>query len=159
MVRRLSIAQRQLVQIARILPVPNRVIIFDEPTASLTPIETRALLKVIADIRAKGVGVFYISHRLPEVKRIADKVTVLRDGRVVARHPANELQPEDMARLTVGRDVAKLYPDRHSEGGRQTILEVEDFSVPGFAQHVSFQLGKGARYSALPALSAPGERN
>jgi ribose transport system ATP-binding protein len=142
-VRRLSIAQRQLVQIARVLLVPHRVVIFDEPTASLTPIETRALLKVIADIRAKGVGVFYISHRLPEVKQIADKVTVLRDGRVVARHPANELQPVDMARLMVGRDVAKLYPDRHAEAGRQTILEVEDFSVPGFAQHASFQLGKG----------------
>jgi ribose transport system ATP-binding protein len=142
-VRRLSIAQRQLVQIARVLLVPHRVVIFDEPTASLTPIETRALLKVIADIRAKGVGVFYISHRLPEVKQIADKVTVLRDGRVVARHPTNELLPVDMARLMVGRDVAKLYPDRHAEGGRQTILEVEDFSVSGFAQHVSFQLGKG----------------
>ncbi len=89
------------------------------------------------------MGVFYISHRLPEVKQIADKVTVPRDGRVVARHPTNELQPVDMARLMVGRDVAKLYPDRHAEGDRQTILEVEDFSVPGFAQHASFQLGKG----------------
>ena len=142
-VRRLSIAQRQLVQIARVLLVPHRVVIFDEPTASLTPIETRALLKVIADIRAKGAGVLYISHRLPEVKQIADRVTVLRDGRVVARHPANELQPVDMARLMVGRDVAKLYPDRHAEAGRETILEVEDFSVPGFAQHASFRLGKG----------------
>jgi ribose transport system ATP-binding protein len=101
-VRRLSIAQRQLVQIARVLLVPHRVVIFDEPTASLTPIETRALLKVIADIRAKGVGVFYISHRLPEVKQIADKVTVLRDGRVVARRPTNELLPVDMVRLMVG---------------------------------------------------------
>jgi ribose transport system ATP-binding protein len=79
-VGRLSIAQRQLVQIARVLLVPHHVVIFDEPTASLTPIETEALLKVIAAIRAKGVGVFYISHRLPEVKEIADKVTVLRDG-------------------------------------------------------------------------------
>jgi ribose transport system ATP-binding protein len=83
------------------------------------------------------VGVFYISHRLPEVKQIADKVTVPRDGRVVARHPTNELQPVDMARLMVGRDVAKLYPDRHAEGDRHTILEVEDFSVPGFAQFAS----------------------
>jgi ribose transport system ATP-binding protein len=142
-VRRLSIAQRQFVQIAKVLLVPHRVVIFDEPTASLTPIETRALLKVIVDIRAKGVGVFYISHRLPEVKQIADKVTVLRDGRVVARHPTNELLPVDMARLMVGRDVAKLYPDRHAEAARESILEVEDFSVPGFAQHASFQLGKG----------------
>jgi ribose transport system ATP-binding protein len=126
-----------------VLLVPHRVVIFDEPTASLTPIETRALLKLIADIRVNGVGVFYISHRLPEVKQIADKVTVLRDGRVVASHPANELQPVDMARLMVGRDVAKLYPDRHAEAARETILEIEDFSVPGFAQHASFQLGKG----------------
>jgi ribose transport system ATP-binding protein len=80
-VRRLSIAQSQLVQIARVLLVPHRVVIFDEPTASLTPIETQALLKVM-----------------------------LRDGRVVARHPANELQPADMARLMVGRDVAKPPP-------------------------------------------------
>jgi ABC-type sugar transport system ATPase subunit len=77
LVRRLSIAQRQLVQIARVLLVPHRVVIFDEPTASLTPIETQALLEVIADIRAKGVGVFYISHRLPEVKQIADKAKMM----------------------------------------------------------------------------------
>src|SRR5690606_24887371 len=87
-VGRLSIAQRQLVQIACVLLVPHRIVIFDEPTASLTPFETEALLKVITDIRAKGVGVLYISHRLPEVKEIADRVTVLRDGHVVASHDA-----------------------------------------------------------------------
>ncbi|MHA6686047.1 sugar ABC transporter ATP-binding protein [Mesorhizobium sp. A556] len=142
-VGRLSIAQRQLIQIARVLLVPHRVVIFDEPTASLTPVETDALLKVISAIRAKGVGVFYISHRLPEVKEIADKVTVLRDGKLVASHPASELEPVDMARLMVGRDVAKLYPDRHTEAVRETVLEVEDFSVPGYAQHASFKLRKG----------------
>lgn len=142
-VGRLSIAQRQLIQIARVLLVPHRVVIFDEPTASLTPVETDALLKVISAIRAKGVGVFYISHRLPEVKEIADKVTVLRDGRLVASHPTSELEPVDMARLMVGRDVAKLYPDRHAEAARETVLEVEDFSVPGYAQHASFKLRKG----------------
>jgi ribose transport system ATP-binding protein len=142
-VGRLSIAQRQLVQIARVLLVPHHVVIFDEPTASLTPIETEALLKVIAAIRAKGVGVFYISHRLPEVKEIADRVSVLRDGRLVASHKTAELEPVDMARLMVGRDVAKLYPDRHAEGAREPVLEVEDFSVPGFAQNASFTLRKG----------------
>ncbi len=142
-VRRLSIAQRQLVQIARVLLVPHRVVIFDEPTASLTPHETEALLKVIRDIRAKGVGVLYISHRLPEVKDIADRVTVLRDGRVVASHDAGDLQPADMARLMVGRDVAKLYPERHGGPAREVVLEVEDFSVPGFARNASFQLRKG----------------
>jgi ribose transport system ATP-binding protein len=139
----LSIAQRQLVQIARVLLVPHRVVIFDEPTASLTPFETEALLKVIMDIRAKGVGVLYISHRLPEVKEIADRVTVLRDGRLVASHDAADLEPGDMARLMVGRDVTKLYPDRHAAEVRETVLEVENFDVPGYARQASFHLRKG----------------
>jgi ribose transport system ATP-binding protein len=142
-VSRLSIAQRQLVQIARVLLVPHRAVIFDEPTASLTPVETEALLKVIKAIRAKGVAVLYISHRLQEVKEIADKVTVLRDGRLVATHAASELEPADMARLMVGRDVAKLYPDRHAAAVREPVLQVEDFSVPGFAEHATFELRKG----------------
>ncbi len=142
-VGRLSIAQRQLVQIARVLLVPHRIVIFDEPTASLTPFETEALLKVITDIRAKGVGVLYISHRLPEVKEIADRVTVLRDGHVVASHDVAELEPADMARLMVGRDVTKLYPDRHAAQAQETVLEVRNFNVPGYAKDASFHLRKG----------------
>ncbi|KQR75966.1 sugar ABC transporter ATP-binding protein [Rhizobium sp. Leaf341] len=142
-VSRLSIAQRQLVQIARVLLVPHRVVIFDEPTASLTPHETAALLQVIRHIRARGVAVLYISHRLPEVKDIADTVTVLRDGRTIATHAASTLQPADMARLMVGRDVAKLYPDRVSVASRETVLEVSGLSVPGYAADATFKLGKG----------------
>ncbi|TQX86239.1 MULTISPECIES: sugar ABC transporter ATP-binding protein [unclassified Rhizobium] len=142
-VGRLSIAQRQLVQIARVLLVPHRLVIFDEPTASLTPTETRALLKVIRDISAKGVAVLYISHRLQEVKEIANRVTILRDGRLVATHPAADLEPADMARLMVGRDVAKLYPDRHAAAVRETVLNVENFSVPGYAERASFTLHRG----------------
>ncbi|MBX8819100.1 ATP-binding cassette domain-containing protein, partial [Ochrobactrum sp. MR31] len=82
-VEQLSIAQRQLVQIARALLVPHRLVIFDEPTASLTPVETEALLKVIMAIRNRGAAILYISHRLPEVKAIADRVTVLRDGQMI----------------------------------------------------------------------------
>ncbi|MDG9789966.1 sugar ABC transporter ATP-binding protein [Brucella anthropi] len=139
----LSIAQRQLVQIARMLLVPHRVVIFDEPTASLTPFETEALLKVIRDIRAKGVAVLYISHRLPEVKEISDRVTVLRDGKLVSAHLSSELQPSDMARLMVGRDVSKLYPDRASQHDNAAILEVDNFSVPGYVQNASFHLNRG----------------
>jgi ribose transport system ATP-binding protein len=142
-VGRLSIAQRQLVQIARALLVPHRVVIFDEPTASLTPVETEALLGVIGEIRKSGIAVLYISHRLPEVKAIADIVTVLRDGNLVATHPASELEPVDMARLMVGRDVSKLYPDRDTAAAHDTVLEVADFTVPGFAENASFRLGKG----------------
>ncbi len=157
-VRRLSIAQRQLVQIARVLLVPHRVVIFDEPTASLTPHETEALLKVIRDIRAKGVGVLYISHRLPEVKEIADRVTVLRDGRVVAVHDAAELQPADMARLMVGRDVAKLTPS--GTAGRRVRLcsRSRTFLCRALPATRAFSCAR-VRSSALPALSVPAAPN
>jgi len=142
-VARLSIAQRQLVQIARVLLVPHRVVIFDEPTASLTPVETRALLTLITNLRTRGVGVLYISHRLPEVKEIADRVTVLRDGRLVGSHLADTLQPADMARLMVGRDVAKFYPDHTKQHDPSIVLQVNDFSVPGYVHSASFHLRKG----------------
>ncbi|MBB3936425.1 sugar ABC transporter ATP-binding protein [Aureimonas phyllosphaerae] len=139
----LSIAQRQLVQIARALLVPHEVVIFDEPTASLTPHETEALLKVIADIRARGVGVLYISHRLPEVKLLADRVTVLRDGRRVGTHDAAELEPADMARLMVGRDVSKLYPDRVAQVRGTPLLSAENMRVPGYVRSGGFEVAKG----------------
>ncbi|RIY00076.1 sugar ABC transporter ATP-binding protein [Aureimonas flava] len=139
----LSIAQRQLVQIARALLVPHDVVIFDEPTASLTPHETESLLRVIAAIRARGVGVLYISHRLPEVERLADRVTVLRDGRRVATREAGELRPADMARLMVGRDVAKLYPDRVPPPVGAPILRVEAMRVPGHVRSAAFAVSRG----------------
>lgn len=142
-VHTLSIAQRQLVQIARALLVPHRMVIFDEPTASLTPVETEALLRVISAIRAKGAAVLYISHRLAEVKALADRVTILRDGQFVATHDTGELQPVDMARLMVGRDLSKLYPDSRLGGARETVLEIDNFSVPGYARDASFRLAKG----------------
>ena len=142
-VGRLSIAQRQLVQIARVLLVPHRVVIFDEPTASLTPHETDALLRIVVDIKAKGVAVLYISHRLPEVKTISDRISVLRDGRLVATQAASEMEPVDMARRMVGRDVAKLYPDRTHDAGGPSVLEVRGFTVAGYARDASFELRRG----------------
>ncbi|ECB6741083.1 sugar ABC transporter ATP-binding protein, partial [Salmonella enterica subsp. enterica serovar Panama] len=142
-VGRLSIAQRQLVQIARALLVPHRLVIFDEPTASLTPIETDALLKVISDIRKSGAAVLYISHRLPEVKALADRVTVLRDGKLVTTRAAAGLEPLDMATLMVGRDVSKLYPDHQPPGDVEMVLEVEHLDVPGYARDASFKLKRG----------------
>ena len=142
-VAQLSIAQRQLVQIARALLVPHSVVIFDEPTASLTSHETEALLRVIHDIRAKGVGVLYVSHRLPEVKAIADRVTVLRDGRLVGTQAAALLEPLDMARMMVGRDMANLYPPRTDAPAGDPVLEVRGMTVPRHAEDASFTLRRG----------------
>lgn len=142
-VARLSIAQRQLVQIARALQVPHRVVIFDEPTASLTSVETEALMHVIRDLRARDVAVLYISHRLPEVAAIADRVTVLRDGKLIATREAATLQPLDMAHLMVGRDMAHLYPPRHPPAPQTPLLDVAGMTVPGYAADASFAILPG----------------
>jgi ribose transport system ATP-binding protein len=142
-VQRLSIARRQLAQIARALAVPHRIAIFDEPTASLTPVETGALLKLIRELKAKGIAVIYISHRLEEVKAIADVVTVLRDGKHVATSPAAELQPVDMARLMVGRDLLALYPPRAPAPTGEPAFVVSGFNAPGFAEAASFAVRRG----------------
>ncbi len=142
-VERLSIAQRQLAQIARALLAPHRVVIFDEPTASLTPVEADALHRLIRELKAKGVAVIYISHRLNEVKEIADVVTVLRDGRWVTTRPASELEPLTMARLMVGRDLLALYPERSPPPGGPPVFEVAHFNAPGFAEDASFSVRRG----------------
>jgi len=142
-VQRLSIARRQLAQIARALAVPHRIAIFDEPTASLTPVETGALLKLIRGLKAQGIAVVYISHRLEEVKAIADVVTVLRDGKHVATSPAAELQPVDMARLMVGRDLLALYPPRTPAPIGEPAFAVSGFNAPGFAEAASFAVRPG----------------
>ena len=142
-VERLSIAQRQLAQIARALLAPHRIVIFDEPTASLTPVETEALHGLIRELKARGVAVIYISHRLNEVKEIADVVTVLRDGKWVATRPAAELEPLDMARLMVGRDLLALYPERSAPPDGPPAFEVAHFDAPGFAEDASFSVRRG----------------
>jgi len=142
-VRRLSIADRQLVQIARALLVPHKVVAFDEPTAVLTPIEAESLFSIIRRLRSHGAAVLYISHRLNEVKAIADRVTVLRDGQHVATRDIEGLEPLEMARLMVGRDMSKLYPDKPDTASDHVILTVRDMTVPGFVENASFDLRRG----------------
>lgn len=140
--RTLSLAERQFVQIAKALLVPHRVVIFDEPTTVLTPVETEALFAVIRRLRAGGAAVLYISHRLSEVKAISDVVTVLRDGRLVTTAAAAMLEPADMAKLMVGREMAKLYPAKQPEAG-DVVLAAEGASVPGFVEEAAFELRRG----------------
>jgi ribose transport system ATP-binding protein len=142
-VRRLSIADRQLVQIARALLVPHEVVAFDEPTAVLTPIEAESLFAVIRRLKQQGVAVLYISHRLNEVKAIADRVTVLRDGRLVATRDIDGLEPLEMARLMVGRDMSKLYPPKPPQTSGDVVLKVDHLSVPGHVEAASFTLRRG----------------
>ena len=108
-VAELSIAQRQMVEIAKALSIDARVIIMDEPTSSLTLTETERLLRVIADLKARGVSIIYISHRLNEIKSCADRVVCLRDGRTVGELARDEISHAAMIRLMIGRDLRSLY--------------------------------------------------
>jgi ribose transport system ATP-binding protein len=109
LVENLSIAQRQMVEIAKALSIDARVIIMDEPTSSLTISETERLLEVIADLKAHGISVIYISHRLGEIMTCADRVVVLRDGRTVGELARHELNHPAMIRLMIGRDLKAQY--------------------------------------------------
>ena len=120
----LSLAQRQLIEIAKALSLDSRLVIMDEPTSSLTLAETGRLLKVIAELRASGVSVIFISHRLDEVTACADRVVVLRDGRLVGRLAKAEIAPAAMIRLMIGRDLKAIYkPPAAPPGG--PLLEID----------------------------------
>jgi ribose transport system ATP-binding protein len=124
----LSIAQRQLVEIAKALSLDSRLVIMDEPTSSLTLAETDRLLRVVADLKASGVSVIFISHRLGEVTRCADRVVVLRDGRVVGTLGRAEISPAAMIRLMIGRDLRSIYRPPVAPPG-EPILELAGFET------------------------------
>ena len=125
----LPLAQRQLVQIARALLDDRKGIILDEPTAMLANDEVDALLDIVRNLRAQGVAVLYISHRLEEVEALADRVTVLRDGKMIGTWPAADLDQRQMAELMVGRELSMLYPPKREPTAADPALVVEDLSV------------------------------
>lgn len=131
-VRDLTIGAQQMVEIAKALSINARILIMDEPTSSLSRSEAEQLFKVIRELRSQGVSIIYISHRLGEVKEVADRVTVLRDG-YVSGHlhlGRDEISHENMIRLMVGRDIEKFYHHEH-EVSTTPVFEVRDFFVPG----------------------------
>jgi ribose transport system ATP-binding protein len=142
-VRTISLADKQLVQIARALLHNHRVVIFDEPTAVLTHEEVATLLAIVHRLKAQGVAVLYISHRLDEVEQLADRITVLRDGKMVGSYPGHSLSQIEMARLMVGRPLASFYPEHSKSSTAEVLLEVEEANVPGFAHGVSFTAYRG----------------
>ena len=111
-VRQLIVAEKQLVEIAKALARKARLLIMDEPTATLTPGETERLFALIAQLKADGVSLLYISHKLDEVERITDEVVVMRDGRFVARSATRDVTRHQMASLMVGREASDLYPPK-----------------------------------------------
>jgi len=142
LVRDLSVAEQQIVEIARALREEAAVIIMDEPTAALTDAEVERLMDIIRQLRASGTGIVYISHKLDEVMAIADRATVLRDGRLVGTKPMAELTRDEIVRMMVGRPLTKLYVRNHKPTS-EVALEVRDLSVPGRVHGASLVAHKG----------------
>ncbi|WP_088342569.1 MULTISPECIES: sugar ABC transporter ATP-binding protein [Rhodomicrobium] len=139
----LSLAQMQLVEIAKALALDARLVILDEPTSSLTLSETERLLRVIAELKAGGVGIVFISHRLHEVERCCDRVVVLRDGRVVGTLVGARIQHEEMIRLMIGRDLRSLYIPPQSPPG-SVMLEIDGVRTAAFPERsVSLTVRRG----------------
>jgi len=142
-VSQLSIAGKQLVEIAKAISYDARILIMDEPTAVLTEHETSALFKLIGQLKDRGVTVTYISHILSELLLICDRITVLRDGKLIDTVAARDATQSGLAKMMVGRELGELFPAKPEVPGGEPVLRVEKLTVPGFSQEVSFELRRG----------------
>jgi rhamnose transport system ATP-binding protein len=141
LVATLSMPEQQLVEIAKAIGADARIVIMDEPTASLTEREVESLFRVIARLRSEGVGVIYISHRLEEIAAVADRVTVLRDGESIATKRMDEVDRAELIRMMVGRELESIFPKREIVLG-DVVLELRDVSN-SVVRHVSLNVRKG----------------
>ena len=139
----LPISDKQMVEIAKALLRDARLIIMDEPTAVLTPREADNLFTQIETLRNQGVAIIYVSHKLDEVKRIADRVTVLRDGKYQGTWAIGSVTVQDIANLMVGRELSQIYPAKAAAGTRTTVLEVRCFVGETSRAFASFDLRSG----------------
>lgn len=145
----LGIGQQQLVEIAKALSQDAKILVLDEPTAALTDTEVETLFQILDKLKSRGVGMIYISHKLEEVFRTSDRITVLRDGNTVATHPTAELDRNRVIALMVGREVGDIFPEITHEFG-DIVLELKNFTVfdPGqpdkkLVDNVSFSVREG----------------
>ena len=139
----LQVAQRQMIEIAKAVSYDAKVIVMDEPTSSLTENEVEHLFRIISRLKEKGVSIIYISHKMEEILKISDEVTIMRDGKWVGTKPKEELNTDLIIQMMVGRELKERYPKRDTQPG-EVILKVENLGTasPAF-RDVSFELHKG----------------
>jgi len=142
-IRSLPIADKQMVEIAKAISRDARVLIMDEPTAVLSVSETQTLFEQIRRLTARGVAVVFISHKLDEIMELADRVTVLRDGQLIATVGTEALTPDSIAQMMVGRELSNLYPPKHEpDVDAPVVLRVRNLTAPGISD-ISFDLRRG----------------
>jgi ribose transport system ATP-binding protein len=140
---KLAIGQRQMVQIAAAVGGGARIIVFDEPTSSLSQAEAERLFALIERLKSRGVTCIYVSHRMPEIFRLCDAVTILRDGRHVATRPTASLNESDLVQMMIGRPLAEYFGRHSASGVGEEALRVEGLTVPGKFEDVSFSVRAG----------------
>src|SRR5262252_9768142 len=138
----LSIADQQIVEIIKALTFEAKVLIMDEPTAALSLEEVKRLFQVVERLRSKGVAIMFVSHRLEEVFAISQRITVMRDGRVIGSGPVAEWTTEDVIRKMVGRSLEALYPKEKTEPGK-VVLRVRNLRRAGVFKEISFEVRQG----------------
>lgn len=138
----LSVAEMQMVEIVKAVSYNARIIIMDEPTSAITGREVAKLFEIIQGLKAKGIAIIYISHKMDEIFRIADTITVLRDGQYIATRPARELDHDTLVKLMVGREISELFPPVNAVKGAVS-LEVEGLARRGKFSDISFKARKG----------------
>ena len=140
----LSVSEMQMVEIAKAVSYHSKIIVMDEPTSSLTENEVNHLFKIIRKLQSENVAIIYISHKMEEILKISDEVTIMRDGQYIATKNAKELTTDEIIKLMVGRDLSQRFPTKINQPG-EVILKVSDFTAetqPSFS-NVNFELRKG----------------
>src|SRR5262245_42339493 len=141
-VKDLSLAKRQIVEIAKALAVDAKLLILDEPTSSLETHEVESLFKLLRRLAARGLGLVYITHRMDEIFRVADRVTVLRDGRLVGTRERNETDAGEIIKMMVGRELEKLYPPKSSRAD-EVVFELRGLAARGKFKDVNLTVRRG----------------
>ena len=132
-----------MVEITKAMSRNTKILILDEPTAVLTGSETAVLFKLIRRLKSQGVSIIYISHKLDEVKEISDRITVLRDGRLITVRDTADATPDEMANLMVGRELVDMYLRKTENINDEVVFALEGVSVPKFCEDCSFELRRG----------------
>ncbi len=156
-VRTLTVAQRQMVEIAKAVSYDSDVLIMDEPTSALTETEVEHLFAIIRDLRAQGIGIVYITHKMNELFEIADEFSVFRDGRYVGTHASSDVTRDDIIRMMVGREITDMFPKETVPIG-EVVLEVRNLTLPGVFSDISFEVRAG-EILGLAGLVGSGRSN
>lgn len=156
-VQDLSVASRQMVEIAKAVSYNSDVLIMDEPTSALTESEVEHLFRIIRTLRARGKGIVYITHKMNELFEIADEFSVFRDGKYIATKGAHEVTRDDIIRMMVGRDIDQMFPKLEAKIG-DVLLSVKKLSLAGIFEDISFDLRSG-EILGLAGLVGSGRSN